>query len=84
MERIKQALERARSERIVGAGANVAPLNPAAVESAQAGSVHGGRSAAVSVNYSQTAVHSADLKRLQDHRIVAMADHDPAAAAYKV
>ena len=84
MERIKQALERARLERIDGAGATVSPLNPAAAESPQARSVPVGKSAAVSINYSQTAVQNADLKRLQDHRVVAMADHDPAAAAYKV
>jgi len=84
LERIKQALERARSERDVGPGATVAPLNPAAAYRPQPSVASTGTPAALSISYRETTVHHADLKRLQDHRIVAMAEQDPAAAAYKV
>jgi capsular exopolysaccharide synthesis family protein len=86
MERIKQALERARSERL---GAEETPFRtdheaPVAQELPSIRRLPPNQQPAVTVEYQQTTVAEANRARLQDQRIVATAEHDPAAAAYKV
>ncbi len=82
MERIKQALERARAERETGANAAVAI--PPTRDNERPSRSFRPPYAQVKVAYSQTATLEVDEGRLREHRIVAMAQHDPAAAAYKV
>ncbi len=83
MERIKQALDRARAEREAGANPVVAAAPPARDNERRS---RGFRPplAEVKVAYNRTATVEVDEGRLREHRIVAMVEHDPAAAAYKV
>ena len=84
MERLKQALERARAERPTDAdSATVAALREPPERRAVA------REETVKPTDSEVRpLHPrlvpADTERLMANRIVAMADHDPAATAYKV
>jgi protein-tyrosine kinase len=84
MERIKQAVERARSERLRGADAKITPLDTAAAESQRSSEPVDRPLSEVSVSYRQTTVIRAEGVHLRDHRIIGMAEHDPAASPYKV
>jgi capsular exopolysaccharide synthesis family protein len=84
MERLKQALERARAERPAdGGAAAVAPLREAperrAIEREEAV-----KPPDATVRPIHPRLVPANTERLLANRIVAMAEHDPAATAYKV
>jgi len=85
MERIKQALERARAERESAADAGViaSPRAPFG-GSTQPRRMARHASAELKVTYTQTAKVTVDVERLRENRIVAMVENDPAANAYKV
>jgi len=84
MERIKQAVERARAERMGGAEAKIMPLDTAAAEDRHTPERVNRPQSEISVSYRETTVIPAERAHLLDHRIIAMAENDPAAAAYKV
>lgn len=95
MERLKDALHRARREREEGAQTDASKVSPLPVAAADktAETVtappypmrsQSGHAEKVSVSYTHTAVAQPDAQRLRDHRIVALSEGDPAAAAYKV
>jgi len=84
VERIKQALERARAEREAGVGARPpAPTPPFPPEARpvreRRAPLSDGR-----VAYTQTRTLELDQARLRELRVVAMVENDPAAIAYKV
>ena len=84
MERLKKALERAHAERATGASPAVATQPPSTRDNERPSRSFRLPSAQVKAVSNQTATVEVDEGRLREHRIVAMAEHDPAAAAYKV
>ena len=89
MERLKQALERARAERVQREGTNWAPVSPTPLPLPAEPRQQDTQSvrevpAAIETRDARARVERASAERLLANRIVAMADHDPAATAYKV
>lgn len=84
MERIKQALERARAERGAAPGQSEPP--PSTSQEAATPPERKARSgeSGITVAYTRTTSISLDVKRLRERRIIATAEHDPVAEAYKV
>jgi capsular exopolysaccharide synthesis family protein len=87
MERLKQALERARAERDRGEGGGVpVPPTPPPLTGDRQQAVRAAPEQPVEVEARpiHTPVVPVASERLLANRIVAMADHDPAATSYKV
>jgi protein-tyrosine kinase len=70
MERIKQALERAREQRQAGV---TSPAKP-----------HGVSEKPASIHYTQTQVATVSTVHLHDHRIINPAERDDFVDAYKI
>ncbi len=84
MERLTQAMDRARAEREAGATPAVVAPSPLTRDNARSSGGFRPPSVQAKVAYSQTTSVEVDEGRLRERRIVAMAAHDPAATAYKV
>ncbi len=84
MERIKQALERARAEREIAAGLAPAGALPGAVNLRRHSRHTRAPGAEIKVTYTQTATIPVDAAQLRERRIVLTEQQDPVADAYKV
>lgn len=82
MERLKQAMERARAERQLRTGAPTPSAPPAHSKPSQQTQQTQGKG--IRINYTRTETVPADLQALRDKRIILAEGLEPVADAYKV
>ncbi|NEV63831.1 CpsD/CapB family tyrosine-protein kinase [Thiorhodococcus minor] len=83
MERLKQAMDRARAERQLRTGAP-SPSSAPQADSRPAQPTERNRGKGIRINYTRTETMSADLQALRDRRIILAEGLEPVADAYKV